>query len=149
MLWHLRCSAIGDPREIHLLIGDTKQIEITIQLRVLRLDATNVVPKPLATIITSVDFDHMAYLGNTLAKIAAEKAGIAKKGVPLICPELAAEAMRVVRGTLASDGTPEEVGGQAIAADFFGKYVVSDIFIHGVANKTLARMKQLAEAGTA
>lgn len=36
-----------------------------------------------------------------------------------------------------------------IAADFFGKYVVSDIFIHGVANKTLARMKQLAEAGTA
>jgi hypothetical protein len=34
-----------------------------------------------------------------------------------------------------------------IAADFFGKYVVSDIFIHGVANKTLARMKQLAEAG--
>ncbi len=36
-----------------------------------------------------------------------------------------------------------------IAADFFGKYVVSDIFIHGVANKTLARMKQLAEAGAA
>jgi ribosome-associated toxin RatA of RatAB toxin-antitoxin module len=36
-----------------------------------------------------------------------------------------------------------------VAADFFGKYVVSDIFIHGVANKTLARMKQLAEAGAA
>ena len=36
-----------------------------------------------------------------------------------------------------------------IAAGFFGKYVVSDIFIHGVANKTLARMKQLAEAGAA
>jgi ribosome-associated toxin RatA of RatAB toxin-antitoxin module len=36
-----------------------------------------------------------------------------------------------------------------VAADFFGKYVVSDIFIHGVANKTLARMKVLAEAGTA
>jgi hypothetical protein len=33
-----------------------------------------------------------------------------------------------------------------IAAEFFGKYVVSDIFIHGVATKTLARMKQLAEA---
>jgi ribosome-associated toxin RatA of RatAB toxin-antitoxin module len=32
-----------------------------------------------------------------------------------------------------------------VAADFFGKYVVSDIFIHGVASKTLARMKQLAE----
>jgi ribosome-associated toxin RatA of RatAB toxin-antitoxin module len=36
-----------------------------------------------------------------------------------------------------------------IAADFFGKYVASDIFIHGVASKTLATMKQLAEAGTA
>jgi ribosome-associated toxin RatA of RatAB toxin-antitoxin module len=36
-----------------------------------------------------------------------------------------------------------------VAADFFGKYVVSDIFIHGVANKTLARMKQLAETGAA
>jgi ribosome-associated toxin RatA of RatAB toxin-antitoxin module len=35
------------------------------------------------------------------------------------------------------------------AADFFGKYVVSDIFIHGVASKTLAQMKRLAEAGAA
>jgi hypothetical protein len=35
------------------------------------------------------------------------------------------------------------------AADFFGKYVVSDIFIHGVANKTLAHMKRLAENGSA
>jgi hypothetical protein len=34
-----------------------------------------------------------------------------------------------------------------VAADFFGKYVVGDIFIHGVASKTLARIKQLAEAG--
>jgi ribosome-associated toxin RatA of RatAB toxin-antitoxin module len=34
-----------------------------------------------------------------------------------------------------------------VAAEFFGKYVVSNIFIHGVATKTLARMKQLAEAG--
>jgi hypothetical protein len=36
-----------------------------------------------------------------------------------------------------------------VAAEFFGKHVVSDIFIHGVANKTLARMKTLAEAGAA
>lgn len=36
-----------------------------------------------------------------------------------------------------------------VAADFFGKYVVSDIFIHGVATKTLAHMKRLAEAGAA
>jgi len=36
-----------------------------------------------------------------------------------------------------------------VAADFFGKYVVSDIFIHGVASKTLAHIKRLAEAGAA
>jgi ribosome-associated toxin RatA of RatAB toxin-antitoxin module len=36
-----------------------------------------------------------------------------------------------------------------VGAEFFGKHVVSDIFIHGVANKTLARMKALAEGGTA
>ncbi len=61
-----------------------------------RLDATNVVERPAASIITSIDFDHMAFLGNTLGKIAAEKAGIAKKGVPLICPALPPEAMRVI-----------------------------------------------------
>jgi dihydrofolate synthase/folylpolyglutamate synthase len=62
-----------------------------------RLDATNVVKKPLATIITSIGYDHMAYLGKTLGKIAGEKAGIAKKGVPLICPKLPAAAMAAVR----------------------------------------------------
>ena len=47
-----------------------------------RLDATNVVAKPIATIITPVDYDHMEFLGNTLGKIATEKAGIMKDGVP-------------------------------------------------------------------
>lgn len=49
-----------------------------------RLDATNVIDKPLLTAITPVSFDHTEFLGNTLAKIAGEKAGILKKEVPCV-----------------------------------------------------------------
>ena len=49
-----------------------------------RLDATNSVEHPICTVITSIGMDHMAILGDTLEKIAAEKAGILKPGVPLI-----------------------------------------------------------------
>jgi len=49
-----------------------------------RLDATNVIDKPAACVITPVDVDHQQFLGETLAEIAGEKAGILKKGVPAI-----------------------------------------------------------------
>lgn len=49
-----------------------------------RLDATNVVPRPLVTAITSIGFDHMELLGHTLPEIAREKAGIIKPGVPCV-----------------------------------------------------------------
>ena len=49
-----------------------------------RLDATNVIPNPLGCIITPISYDHMNYLGNTLAEIAKEKAGIIKREVPVI-----------------------------------------------------------------
>jgi dihydrofolate synthase/folylpolyglutamate synthase len=57
-----------------------------------KLDATNVI-KPLCSIITSIALDHQQYLGNTIKKIAAEKAGIIKKGIPVIsgCGDPAAE----------------------------------------------------------
>jgi dihydrofolate synthase/folylpolyglutamate synthase len=48
-----------------------------------RLDSTNVV-KPLVSVITNISFDHTAFLGNTLEKIAGEKAGIIKEGVPVV-----------------------------------------------------------------
>ena len=48
------------------------------------LDATNVIKKPLVCAITSVSFDHMALLGNTLTEIAAQKAGIIKPGCPVV-----------------------------------------------------------------
>ena len=50
----------------------------------IRLDATNVVKKPIAVIIASIGMDHMQFLGDTIEKIAAEKAGIIKEGCPVI-----------------------------------------------------------------
>src|SRR5258708_7866597 len=49
-----------------------------------RLDATNILEKPLVTVITSISLEHTAQLGNTLEEIAVEKAGIMKTGVPAI-----------------------------------------------------------------
>ena len=60
-----------------------------------RLDATNVV-EPLVTVITSIDFDHEALLGSTIAAIAAEKAGIVKDRVPLVAGRLSPDAYAVV-----------------------------------------------------
>lgn len=61
-----------------------------------RLDATNVIDTPLATVIASIGMDHIEFLGDTLAKIATEKAGIIKKGVPVICAEQQPEAEAVI-----------------------------------------------------
>jgi dihydrofolate synthase / folylpolyglutamate synthase len=61
-----------------------------------RLDATNIV-QPIATAITSIDFDHQAQLGPTLTSIAREKAGIVKPRVPLVCGPLPDVAEQVIR----------------------------------------------------
>jgi dihydrofolate synthase/folylpolyglutamate synthase len=60
-----------------------------------RLDATNVVT-PTLSVITPIDFDHEAFLGDTLAKIAAEKAGILKPGVPSVFAEQSPEAESIL-----------------------------------------------------
>lgn len=61
-----------------------------------RLDATNVIDAPLASVIAPIGMDHPEFLGDTLAKIAAEKAGIVKKNVPVICADQSDEAMTVI-----------------------------------------------------
>lgn len=66
-----------------------------------RLDATNCIEHPLLTIITSIGLDHTEYLGNTIAKIAAEKAGIIKKGVPVIYDHTVPEAAAVIEAAAA------------------------------------------------
>src|SRR5687768_15248241 len=60
-----------------------------------RLDATNVV-MPNVSVITSLSYDHMAVLGDTLAKIAGEKAGIIKEGVPVVSAPQQGEALEVI-----------------------------------------------------
>ena len=70
-----------------------------------RLDATNVVV-PLVSVITSISYDHMAVLGNTLAEIAGEKAGIVKPGVPVVTSAQAPEAVVVIARTATERGVP-------------------------------------------
>ena len=60
-----------------------------------RLDSTNILERPVLTIVTTIGFDHMAQLGNTLPAIAAEKAGIFKAGVPALVGEWQAETAPV------------------------------------------------------
>ncbi len=59
-----------------------------------RLDGTNVIDQPLATAITSISFDHMQHLGNSLQQIALEKAGIMKPGVPCVIGPQTGMALR-------------------------------------------------------
>lgn len=61
-----------------------------------RLDATNCIEKPDVCIITEIGYDHMQYLGNSLEEIAAEKAGIIKKNVPVVFADKRQESTRVL-----------------------------------------------------
>ena len=82
-----------------------------------RLDATNIVT-PIAAAIVSIDFDHQEQLGDTLASIAAEKAGVIKPGVPVVCGAMADEAMRVIERAAAAANAPlvRAGGDEALAA---------------------------------
>ena len=62
-----------------------------------RLDSTNIIKNPLLSIITGIDFDHTALLGNTIQEIAAEKAGIIKEGCPCLYGGIENTAYRTVR----------------------------------------------------
>ncbi len=83
-----------------------------------RLDATNIIT-PAVSVITSIGLDHCEMLGDTLAKIAAEKAGIIKPGLPVVMGRLPAEAEAVVRAVAAERGAPlhsvREVFGDDVA----------------------------------
>ncbi len=71
-----------------------------------RFDATNVVERPAACAITSISMDHMDFLGDTLEKIAFEKAGIIKPGVPCVTGLQAPAALAVLRQVAAERGAP-------------------------------------------
>lgn len=77
-----------------------------------RLDATNVIDQPLMTVITPISIDHEQFLGDTLTKIATEKAGIIKRGVPCVVGPQPQEAMDVIEATAARLGAPVLAHGQ-------------------------------------
>jgi dihydrofolate synthase/folylpolyglutamate synthase len=77
-----------------------------------RLDATNVVAKPVLTAITPVSIDHVSFLGDTLAEIAGEKAGILKPGVPCVVGRQEQEAFQVIERRAEQIGAPLHVAGR-------------------------------------
>ncbi len=70
-----------------------------------RLDATNVI-SPEVTAITSIAYDHQLYLGTSLASIAREKAGIIKRGIPVVVGDVPVEALAVIEEAARANGAP-------------------------------------------
>ena len=118
-----------------------------------RLDATNVVT-PALSVITPVDFDHQFFLGDTIEKIAAEKAGILKPGVPAIFAEQRGEAETVLRAhakgpyTLARDwaitdlsinarGSKFRMRGQDVVCPLAGQHQVENARTAAIALRQL------------
>lgn len=81
-----------------------------------RLDATNVIDDPLASIITRVSMDHVDFLGDTLEKIATEKAGILKRNVPAIIAAQHRDVLRVIERQAARLSAPLKIAGEDFTA---------------------------------
>ncbi len=92
-----------------------------------RLDATNVVPRPLLSIITPVSIDHEQFLGNGLAAIAGEKAGILKSGVPAVIGPQPAAALAAIEARAAAVGAPLHLAGR----DWRGEQNGDGLAFHG------------------
>ena len=92
-----------------------------------RLDATNVVDWPLASVITPVSFDHAEHLGGTLGEIAGEKAGILKRGVPAIVAAQPREALAAIERQAARLEAPIRIAGEHwTATEERGRLVYQD-----------------------
>ena len=92
-----------------------------------RLDATNVVEHPLASVITPVSFDHAEHLGDTISKIAGEKAGILKPGVPAIVAAQPREALTAIERQAARVKAPIKIAGEDwTATEERGRLVYQD-----------------------
>ncbi|MGB9043111.1 MAG: Mur ligase family protein, partial [Pseudolabrys sp.] len=92
-----------------------------------RLDATNVVDNPLVTIITRISIDHTDFLGDSLEKIAVEKAGIIKRGVPAVIASQHRDALAVIERQAAKLGAPLKIAGEDwTATEERGRLVYQD-----------------------
>ena len=153
-------KAAGDPPtefELVTVLGLTWFAEAGCDIAVLevglggRLDATNIIPAPLVAVITRIDYDHTAILGDTLAAIAGEKCGIIKRGSTVICyPDQAEEALAVIRRRAAEEDDPLRLPDPArltvLSSDLTGSricYKGQEVFI------PLAGPHQILNAATA
>ncbi len=92
-----------------------------------RLDATNVVEKPLASVITRLAMDHREFLGDSIERIAAEKAGILKPGVPAVVTGQTREALAVIARQAARVRAPLAIAGEDwTATEERGRLVYQD-----------------------
>ena len=129
-----------------------------------RLDCTNIIT-PELSVITNISFDHTQFLGDTLAKIAAEKAGIIKSGVPVVVGESLPETRPVFTAKAAEAGAPiafaeddaevtsarpDGKGGMAYATKHFGTLYgeLGGIYQAKNANTVLTAIRQLTATGT-
>lgn len=89
-----------------------------------RYDATNIITTTLLSVITGIAFDHQNFLGNTISEIASEKAGIIKKGIPVLWCGDNVEAQKVILDTAeilcAKVYTPELISLKILKADLCG-----------------------------
>ena len=92
-----------------------------------RLDATNVIAHPLASIITPISIDHTDFLGDSLDKIAAEKAGILKRGTPAIVAAQPRDALAVIERQAGRLNAPLKIAGEDwTATEERGRLVYQD-----------------------
>lgn len=116
-----------------------------------RLDATNVVDAPLATVITPISVDHVDYLGDSLGAIAREKAGILKRGVPAIIAPQAQVALDAIIAESDRRGAVLKIVGQDyMATEERGRLVYQDEA--GLLDLPAGRLQgrhQIVNAGTA
>lgn len=113
-----------------------------------RLDATNVVDRPAVAAITRISYDHRHFLGDTLAAIAGEKAGILKPGVPaVLAPQPEEEAARTLTARAAAVGAP--VWGWSVAAEADGFRFDSAAAHRRLPRPGLAGAHQITNAGVA
>jgi dihydrofolate synthase/folylpolyglutamate synthase len=116
-----------------------------------RFDATNVVPRPAVSVITPVSMDHADFLGDTVAKIAGEKAGILKRGRPAVVARQTPEAMAVIEA--AADATRSRLfvsGLDWFARSENGRFVFQDEDgLIDAPPPRLAGVHQFENAGTA
>jgi dihydrofolate synthase/folylpolyglutamate synthase len=116
-----------------------------------RLDATNTVEQPKATVITAIDYDHQQYLGDTLPLIAREKAGVLKRGAPGIIGRQGEEALEEIERCARAAQAPLFVAGRDwMSFEQNGRLVFQDE--HGLMDLPLPRLPgtfQIDNAGNA